>query len=130
MPGAVSQDYGCTGFSWEPPRGDCTHFHSGIDIVAPPGTPVRAAAPGRVVLVGYNPYDAPGDPAWIVIIAHSSTIQTWYAHLQPRRPVRVGDTVAAGQVIGFEGSTGRTTGAHLDWRVMRDGVFVNPRLFL
>jgi murein DD-endopeptidase MepM/ murein hydrolase activator NlpD len=130
MQGAVSQDYGCTGFSWEPPRGDCAHFHSGIDIVAPAGTPVRAAASGRVLFVGYNPYDAPSDPAWIVIIAHSSSVQTWYAHMQPRRPVKAGDMVEAGQVIGYEGSTGRSTGAHLDWRVMRNGEFVNPRLYL
>jgi murein DD-endopeptidase MepM/ murein hydrolase activator NlpD len=130
MPGAVSQGYGCTGFPWEPPRGDCAHFHNGIDIVAPSGTPVRAAAAGRVLFIGYNPYDPPDDRAWIVIIAHSSSVQTWYAHMQPRRPVRVGDPVEAGQVIGYEGSTGRSTGAHLDWRVMRDGEFVNPRLFL
>ncbi len=130
MPGVVSQDYGCTGFPWEPPRGNCAHFHNGIDIVAPYGTPVRAAAEGRVVFIGYNPYDDPRDPAWIVIIAHSSSIQTWYAHLQPRRPVRIGQLVQAGTVIGYEGNTGRSTGAHLDWRVMRSGEFVNPRLFL
>ncbi len=130
MRGAVSQDYGCTGFSWEPPRGDCANFHSGIDIVAPYGTPVRAAAAGRVLFAGYNPYDPPSDPAWIVIIAHSSSVQTWYAHLQPRRPVKAGDMVTAGQVIGYEGNTGRSTGAHLDWRVMRNGEFVNPRLYL
>ncbi|MHB8960995.1 MAG: murein hydrolase activator EnvC family protein [Candidatus Limnocylindrales bacterium] len=129
MGGAVSQDYGCTGFPWEPTRGNCAHFHSGIDIVAPYGTPVRAAAAGRVVFVGFNPYDGP-DPAWIVIIAHSSSVQTWYAHMQPRRPVKAGDMVEAGQVIGYEGSTGRSTGAHLDWRVMRNGEFVNPRLYL
>lgn len=129
MQGAVSQDYGCTGFAWEPPRGGCSHFHSGIDIVASSGTPVRAAAAGRVLFIGYNPYDAPSDPAWIVIIAHSSSVQTWYAHMQPRRPVKAGDMVEAGQVIGYEGSTGRSTGAHLDWRVMRNGL-VNPRLYL
>lgn len=130
MRGAVSQDYGCTGFSWEPPRGDCANFHSGIDIVAPYGTPVRAAAAGRVLFAGYNPYDPPSDPAWIVIIAHSSSVQTWYAHMQPRRPVKAGDMVTAGQIIGYEGNTGRSTGAHLDWRVMRNGQFVNPRLYL
>lgn len=130
MPGVVSQEYGCTGFPWEPPRGDCAHFHNGIDVVAPYGTPVRAAAAGRVLFEGYNPYDDPRDPAWIVIIAHSTSIQTWYIHMQPRRPVAVGDFVEAGQVIGYEGNTGRSTGAHLDWRVMRNGEFVNPRLFL
>jgi murein DD-endopeptidase MepM/ murein hydrolase activator NlpD len=51
-------------------------------------------------------------------------------NLQPRRPVRVGQLVQAGAVIGYEGNTGRSTGAHLDWRVMRSGEFVNPRLFL
>lgn len=130
QPGTISQDYGCTGFPWEPPRGDCANFHNGIDIVAPYGTPVRAAAAGRVLFVGYNPYDPPGDPAWIVIIAHSTSIQTWYAHLQPRRPVSAGDFVQQGDIIGYEGNTGRSSGAHTDWRVMQNGEFVNPRLFL
>lgn len=128
--GVISQDYGCTGFPWEPPRGNCANFHNGIDIVRPEGTPVRAAAAGKVLFVGYNPYDDPRDPAWIVIIAHSSGLQTWYAHMQPRRPVRAGQQVSAGQVIGYVGNTGRSTGAHLDWRVMRNGDWVNPRLFL
>lgn len=130
MPGSVSQDYGCTGFPWEPPRGDCAHFHSGIDIVAPYGTPVRASGAGRVVYVGWNPYDGP-DPAWIVVIAHSSNLTTWYAHLKPDRPpgIHAGATVSKGQVIGWEGNTGRSTGAHLHWMVEFNGQFVNPRLF-
>ncbi len=128
MSGAISQDYGCTGFSWEPPRGNCAHFHKGIDIVAASGTPVVASAAGRVVYVGWNWPDG-YDPAFIVIVAHSSNLTTWYAHLQPRYPVKAGEVVAAGQVIGYEGNTGRSTGAHLHWMVEYNGQWVNPRLF-
>jgi murein DD-endopeptidase MepM/ murein hydrolase activator NlpD len=128
MPGAVTQPFGCTGFSWEPPYGSCPHYHNGIDIVAPYGTPVRASGDGRVVYVGWNYADG-ADPAWIVIIAHSKTLTTWYAHMQARYPVRAGQAVHQGQVIGYEGSTGHSTGAHLHWMVELDGTFVNPMLF-
>jgi murein DD-endopeptidase MepM/ murein hydrolase activator NlpD len=128
MPGTVTQDFGCTGFSWEPPSGGCAHWHNGIDLVAPYGTPVRASAAGQVVYIGWNFADGP-DPAWIVIIAHASNLTTWYAHMQPRYPVRAGDSVSAGQVIGYEGSTGHSTGAHLHWMVEFNGSFANPRLF-
>ncbi len=129
MNGNVTQDFGCTGFGWEPPLGSCAHFHQGIDIVAPNGTPVKASGAGTVVYIGYNPYD-PAPQAWIVIIAHSAGLQTWYAHMQPRRPVSVGQHVSRGTVIGYEGSTGRSTGPHLHWAVMLNGSFANPRLFL
>jgi murein DD-endopeptidase MepM/ murein hydrolase activator NlpD len=96
--------------------------------VAPYGTAVRASAAGRVVYIGWNYADG-ADPAWIVIIAHSSNLTTWYAHMQPRYPVRAGQVVSKGQVIGYEGSTGHSTGAHLHWMVEYNGSFVNPRLF-
>ncbi|HET7676934.1 MAG TPA: peptidoglycan DD-metalloendopeptidase family protein [Candidatus Limnocylindrales bacterium] len=132
MNGRISQDYGCTGFAWEPPYGDCAHFHKGIDLVAPAGEPIRAAGAGVVVFVGYNPYDPPSDPAWIVIVAHSNNLQTWYAHMQPRYPpgIYAGASVKQGQVVGYEGNTGNSTGAHLHWAVMYNDTFVNPRLFL
>ncbi len=85
MVGQVTQDYGCTGFSWEPPLGSCAHFHQGIDIVAPNGTPVKSSGSGTVVYCGWNYADG-ADPAWIVIIAHSQSLETWYAHLQPSCP--------------------------------------------
>ena len=131
MSGDVTQGYGCTGFSWEPPRGSCSHFHSGIDIVAPYGTVVRASGAGTVVYIGWNYADG-ADPAWIVIIAHSEGLQTWYAHMQPRYPggIRAGSHVSRGQVIGYEGNTGHSTGAHLHWAVRFNGDFENPRLFL
>ena len=128
MGGTVTQPFGCTGVIWEPPSGSCEHWHNGIDIVAPAGTAVRASAAGRVVYIGWNYADG-ADPAWIVIIAHSSNLTTWYAHMQPRYPVRAGQVVSKGQVIGYEGSTGHSTGAHLHWMVEYNGSFVNPRLF-
>jgi murein DD-endopeptidase MepM/ murein hydrolase activator NlpD len=129
MGGSVSGDYGCSSFGWYPPGNGCAHYHNGIDIVAPYGTPVRASGSGRVVYIGWNYADG-ADPAFIVIIAHSSELTTWYAHLQSRYPVRAGQTVRKGQVIGYEGNTGRSTGAHLHWMVQFKGSFVNPRLFL
>jgi murein DD-endopeptidase MepM/ murein hydrolase activator NlpD len=81
------------------------------------------------VYIGWNYADG-ADPAWIVIVAHSAELQTWYAHMQPRYPVRVGSHVDRGQVIGYEGNTGHSTGAHLHWAVMLNDEFVNPRLFL
>jgi murein DD-endopeptidase MepM/ murein hydrolase activator NlpD len=129
MGGVVSQNFGCTGMSWEPPLGDCDHFHQGIDVVASYGAPIRASAAGRVAYVGWNWADG-ADPAWIVIIAHSANLETWYAHMQPRYPVQQGQWVSAGQVVGYEGNTGHSTGAHLHWAVRANGSFVNPRFFL
>ena len=131
MAGDVTQNFGCTGFSWEPPKGDCNHFHNGIDLVAPYGTAVRASGSGTVVYIGWNYADG-ADPAWIVIIAHSEGLQTWYAHMEPRYPggIHAGSSVSRGDLIGYEGNTGHSTGAHLHWAVMFNGDFVNPRLFL
>jgi murein DD-endopeptidase MepM/ murein hydrolase activator NlpD len=129
MAGNISQDFGCTGVVFEPPLGSCPHFHQGIDLVAPYGTPVHASGPGTVLYVGWNYADG-YDPAWIVIVAHSSSLETWYAHLQPTYPVHAGQSVSAGQLIGYEGNTGHSTGAHLHWAVRFNGAFVNPRLFV
>jgi murein DD-endopeptidase MepM/ murein hydrolase activator NlpD len=129
MAGTVSQNFGCTGMSWEPPLGDCAHYHQGIDIVAGYGTAIHASGAGRVAYIGWNWADG-ADPAWIVIIAHSSGLETWYAHMQPRYPVSLGEWVNGGDVVGYEGNTGHSTGAHLHWAVRRNGIFVNPRLFL
>ena len=125
----ISGNYGCSTFAYYAPGNGCAHFHNGIDLVAPYGTKVKAAAAGTVVYVGWNWADG-ADPAWIVVVAHSGSLKTWYAHMQPKRPVSVGQTVKKGQVIGYEGSTGNSTGAHLHWMVELNGSFVNPRLFL
>jgi murein DD-endopeptidase MepM/ murein hydrolase activator NlpD len=131
MGGSITQAFGCTGVASEPRVGSCAHFHEGIDIAAPCLTPVHAAGAGVVVFVGYNPYDAPPQ-AWLVIIAHSTSMVTWYAHMTGKAPpgIVVGAAVAAGQLIGTENTTGHSTGCHLHWAVRVNGTFMNPRLFL
>jgi murein DD-endopeptidase MepM/ murein hydrolase activator NlpD len=128
MTGRISQEFGCTGFSWEPALGSCSHFHRGIDIVNAKYTPIYASGAGKVIIAGRSPYD----PAWIVVIAHSSHLVTWYGHVDNiKRPVvKPGQYVAKGQLIAFEGTTGYSTGPHLHWAVQLDGNWVNPRLFL
>ena len=124
----MTQEFGCTGFFAEPPLGSCAHFHTGIDIADPMYTPIHAAGAGTVV------YEGPlSDGAWVVIIAHSQSLVTMYAHLDNRvHPpiVRAGQVVAQGQVVGFVGVTGNSTGPHLHWAVELNGNWVNPRLFL
>lgn len=132
LSGVITQPFGCTGFAWEPPLGNCRNFHRGIDIATAKYTPIRAAGDGTVLFAGPNPYDR-NPKAWIVIIAHAKNLLTWYAHVDDRvRPpvVRAGQFVRQGQVIAYEGETGRATGPHLDWRVQYNGTFVNPRLFV
>jgi murein DD-endopeptidase MepM/ murein hydrolase activator NlpD len=131
MGGVITQEFGCTGVVSEPRVGSCAHFHQGIDIAAPCLTPVYAAGAGEVVFVGYNPYDAP-PRAWLVIIAHSTSTVTWYAHMTARAPagIYVGAQVAQGQLVGTENTTGHSSGCHLHWAVRVNGVFENPRLFL
>lgn len=127
--GRITQEYGCTGFAWEPAYGDCAHFHNGIDIANAMYTPIYAAGAGKVIWAGKSPYST----SWNVIIAHSSKLVTWYAHIDNKaRPpaVKVGQYVAKGQVIAYVGVTGMTTGPHLHWAAQLDGNWVNPRLFL
>ena len=132
LSGVITQEFGCTGVPAEPPIGSCPHFHQGIDIAAPMYTPIHAAGDGVVLFAGPNPYD-PYPKAWIVIIAHSNNLLTWYAHIDngAHGPmVAAGDSVKAGQVIAFVGMTGRTTGPHLHWGIEYNSEFVNPRLFV
>ncbi len=128
MSGVITQNFGCTGFWAEPPYGSCAHFHRGIDIANAMDTPIRAAGPGKVIWAGKSPYDT----AWIVVIAHSTHLVSWYAHIDssPGPVVHTGQYVAKGQLIAFEGNTGNSTGPHLHWAVQLDNVWVNPRLFV
>lgn len=129
MQGTITQEFGCTGFGMEPPLGNCKHFHRGIDIANSMYTPIRAAGHGKVVFVGKSPWD----PAWIVIIAHSQRLVSWYGHVDNKShppKVKVGQYVAKGQIVAYNGQTGWTTGPHLHWAVQLDETWVNPRLFL
>ncbi|HVL53024.1 MAG TPA: peptidoglycan DD-metalloendopeptidase family protein, partial [Vitreimonas sp.] len=131
MVGRISGEFGCSTYPGYAPGNGCDHFHNGIDIVNPCGTPFHAAGAGVVVYIGWNYADG-FDPAWVVVVAHSAGLQTWYAHGSPSYPggIGVGSQVKAGQVIGYEASTGNSTGCHLHWMVDLNGRFVNPRLFL
>jgi murein DD-endopeptidase MepM/ murein hydrolase activator NlpD len=106
-------------------------FHNGLDIAAPKFTPLRAASSGQVVTVG-RPYIAYGDTAVVVIIAHGYNFSTLYGHLDDSRwpPVRVGQFVAAGTIIGYVGMTGWTTGPHVHFMTIVNGQAVNPRPYL
>lgn len=99
-------------------------FHEGIDIAARAGTPVKAAAEGKVILAGYR-------AGWgrVVVIDHGNGYQTQYAH-NSSLLVKVGDKVSKGQVIARVGSTGRSTGSHLDFRIMKDGQYIDPMTIL
>lgn len=126
--GVVTQPFGPTSFQLEPPatyRGVAyAHFHAAIDIAAPLGTPVTAASDGVVAFVGHLP-----DGAMIALIAHPGGYVSEYAHLDDTfalPPVKTGQVVNAGQVIGFIGLTGITTGAHLHFAVMKDGAPIDP----
>ncbi|WP_294038955.1 M23 family metallopeptidase [Sphingopyxis sp.] len=99
-------------------------MHAGIDFPGPLGTPIVAAAPGRVVFVGQK--SGYGN---VVEVDHGQGILTRYAHLSGFNTV-VGSQVAAGQQIAKMGSTGRSTGSHLHFEVRLNGVAVNPRRFL
>jgi hypothetical protein len=99
--------------------------HDGLDIAAPLGTPVRAMAAGVVRFAGRHP-----DGAVVVRVEHADGSQSWYAHLDPAVPVRVGDRVAPGQTVGRIGLTGRTTGPHLHLELWFGGRPIDPEPIL
>lgn len=132
LAGAVTQAFGPTALVLEPALvyGGVAfaHFHDAIDIAAPLGTPVAAAAAGRVTFVGHLP-----DGAMVVVIAHDDGLVSLSAHLDDTfapPPVRVGDRVAAGRIIGFVGLTGITTGPHLHFSVHDANGPVDPLVVL
>lgn len=98
--------------------------HSGLDIATKKGTKIKAAAGGTVVFAGYS-----GAYGNVVKISHGSGIKTYYAHCS-KLYVKTGDTVSAGDVIAAVGSTGRSTGNHLHFEVVKNGVSVNPQNYL
>ncbi|MCY7418951.1 MAG: M23 family metallopeptidase [Chloroflexi bacterium] len=121
----ITQPYGCTGFSLEPARGSCPHFHDGIDLSPGYGVEVGAAADGVVAYVGWSPMGA-GDRSFMVVVAHWDGHVTLYGHLLPTEHVWVGQWVGQGEKIGLVGNTGRSTGSHLHWEVTRGGRTVDP----
>ena len=99
-----------------------TRAHKGVDFRAPTGTPIPAAGAGRVIARSFN--RGHGN---FVKIRHNGTFETLYAHMSKfAKGVNVGTMVRQGQIIGYAGSTGLSTGPHLHYEIIKNGVHVNP----
>lgn len=105
-------------------NGQARNPHSGMDIAAPTGTPVRAPLPGRVI--DTREYFFNGGTVWL---DHGGGLLSMYCHLS-RIDVQTGDVLAAGQPFCEVGATGRVTGPHLHWGVMLNRTMVDPALFI
>jgi murein DD-endopeptidase MepM/ murein hydrolase activator NlpD len=118
----VTQRFGCTALEIEPWSVECAshHFHTGIDLAGPAGTPILAATGGAITMHrergGYGLY---------ILLSRDPRLSTLYGHLDWPL-VRPGDVVAAGQAIALMGSTGNSTGPHLHFEVRIAGVPVDP----
>lgn len=99
-------------------------MHHGIDVAVNTGTPIRAAARGRVSFAGWN-----GGYGNLVILDHGNNIETRYAHLS-RITVQVGQYVDRGALIAYSGNTGNSTGPHLHFEIRHKGQSVNPLNYL
>jgi len=118
--GPVSSPFGLRRFYNDQPRNP----HGGIDIAAPEGTPIKAAADG--IILDADEYFFNGNS---VIIEHGLGLQTFYAHMS-RIDVSTGERVEQGQIIGAVGETGRVTGAHLHWSVGLNATWIDPLLVI
>jgi murein DD-endopeptidase MepM/ murein hydrolase activator NlpD len=99
-----------------------TKMHRGLDFAAPTGTPVFAAGDGIVEKAGWN-----GSYGKYIRIRHTGTYKTAYAHLSGfHKNIKVGKRISQGKTIGYVGSTGRSTGPHLHYEVIKNNVQVNP----
>ncbi len=96
--------------------------HYGVDYVAKKGTPVVAAGDGRVIYKGWK-----GDYGKTIILRHGNGFQTYYGHLSGyAKKLSKGKKVKQGQLIGYVGSTGLSTGPHLDYRIKKNGKYTDP----
>lgn len=122
----VTQGFGCTWVALEPYEPACPshHFHSGIDLAAPNGTPVYSVVAGMAVVVA-----SPTGYGLHVVVDAGGGLTVLYGHLSGFA-VRPGEPVSAGALLGWVGSTGNSTGPHLHFEVRRGGVPVDPSPWL
>lgn len=123
----LTQGFGCTDLRFEPAEPTCPggHFHSGLDLAAKEGTPVRAAGDAVVVLVAHDA----GGYGTHVLLDHGYGVTTLYGHLLAAA-VTSGQLVLRGDVIGQVGSTGNSTGPHLHFEVRAQGHPTDPESHL
>ena len=96
--------------------------HHGVDYAAPSGTPVHTVADGTVIFAGWG-----GGGGNTIKIKHAGGLQTGYLHLKGfAKGIKVGTKVSQGQLIGYVGSTGTSTGPHLDYRIWKNGTAIDP----
>lgn len=96
--------------------------HFGVDYAAPIGTPVQATADGTVIYIGFN-----GASGRMVRIHHKNAYETMYLHLRSYGPgIKAGAKVKCGDIVGYVGSSGESTGPHLDYRIKLKGSYINP----
>ncbi|SHJ50236.1 peptidoglycan DD-metalloendopeptidase family protein [Halodesulfovibrio aestuarii] len=97
-------------------------LHKGVDYAAPRGTPIHAAADGTIDFIGRN-----GGYGNQITLRHNSSTKTAYAHMRKfKKGLKRGSKVKAGDIIGYVGNTGRSTGPHLHFEVLKNGKAVNP----
>jgi murein DD-endopeptidase MepM/ murein hydrolase activator NlpD len=118
--GGISSYYG----NREHPRSGEENFHSGIDISSSPGNPVKATADGIVSFSGWS-----GGSGNLVVLEHGHGFSTFYAHNRAI-PVKVGQKVKRGDIIGYVGSTGNSTGPHVHYEIWKDGKSIDPVKYL
>ena len=120
---SISQGFGCTNVSIEPVDTGCPggHWHSGVDLAAPTGSPVVATAAGIAHVI-----DSATGFGVHVVIDHGGGLQSLYGHLSAVDVVD-GQPVSGGQLIGAVGSTGNSTGSHLHFEIDRNGIAEDPR---
>lgn len=121
LEGTITSSFG---FRSNPFGGGGRESHKGLDISAPYGRPVKCTAEGKVVFAGYR-----GDYGNLVIISHGEEYQTYYGHLS-QILVKEGQEVKVSTFIGKVGSTGRSTGPHLHYEIIRNNKKINPKTFI